>query len=116
VLKNDSMIKEWYLKPPLNKIMKVYVFNYTNIDRFVAGLDKKLHVNEIGPLVYEEIVDKINVRYEEFTMTFNVSQVNKHTTTTVMKQCLPSSGKPIAHLSSGSDKSKLLRGQHRHGA
>ncbi|KAG5677316.1 hypothetical protein PVAND_007085 [Polypedilum vanderplanki] len=71
VLKNDTLIKEWYFNPPVNKIIKVYVFNYTNFDNFTSGYDTKLHVNEVGPLVYEEIVKKTNVKYEGFTITFN---------------------------------------------
>jgi scavenger receptor class B protein 1 len=73
VLTNGSMIKDWYFRPPINKIIKVYVFNYTNVDKFMTGHDKKLHVNEIGPLVYEEVIEKVNVRYEGFNITFNVS-------------------------------------------
>lgn len=39
-------------KPPVQIYLNVYVFNITNADRFLAGEDEKLDVQEIGPYVY----------------------------------------------------------------
>lgn len=63
----------WWLKPPVNPIVKVYIFNYTNIDRFLDGTDAKIKVNEVGPYAYAEPVEKINLRFEKDFVTFNVS-------------------------------------------
>lgn len=38
--------------PPLDVYLKVYIFNVTNADSFLAGSDKKLKVEEVGPYVY----------------------------------------------------------------
>jgi scavenger receptor class B, member 1 len=40
-------------KPPLEVIMKLYLFNITNAEEFMSGVDKKLKVQEIGPYVYQ---------------------------------------------------------------
>lgn len=64
---------DWYIKPPFAPTINVYVFNYTNIEEYVAGIDDKIKVNEVGPYVYKEPVEKINVKFEGDRMTFNVS-------------------------------------------
>jgi hypothetical protein len=33
--------------------MKVFIFNITNAEDFLKGVDKKLKVSEIGPYVYQ---------------------------------------------------------------
>lgn len=63
---------KWYLNPPIDKIIKVYLFNYTNIERFMNGQDKKIQINQIGPYVYTEFAEKVNVRTEGYKITFNV--------------------------------------------
>lgn len=40
--------------PPDEVIFKVNIFNVTNSERFLAGVDKKLNLQEIGPIVYGE--------------------------------------------------------------
>lgn len=72
VLKNNSDILNWYLKPPIDPIIKVYLFNYTNIDKFYNGTDLKLKIQECGPYVYRESVEKVNVRYSEDLLTLYV--------------------------------------------
>lgn len=64
---------DWYLNPPFSPIIKVHVFNYTNIEEFVSGIDKKLKVKEVGPYVYEEALQKTNVQYNEDRITYFVS-------------------------------------------
>lgn len=63
----------WWLRPPVDPIVKVYVFNYTNIDRFLNGNDAKIKVVQVGPYAYREPVEKINLRFDDDTITFNVS-------------------------------------------
>lgn len=43
---------EWWSDPPDEVKLRAYVFNVTNHERFMAGLDDKLNVQEIGPIVY----------------------------------------------------------------
>ena len=63
---------DWYLNPPFSPIIKVYVFNYTNIEEFVSGTDKKIRITEVGPYVYEEPLQKINVQYNGERITYFV--------------------------------------------
>lgn len=44
---------EIWRKPPIKMLTNVYLFNYTNVDRYEEGLDDKLNVEEKGPYVYE---------------------------------------------------------------
>jgi len=50
----------------------VYLFNVTNFDAFSNGIDKKLRVHEIGPYVYQEILENHNVTFNlNNTVTFS---------------------------------------------
>ncbi|KAL7044998.1 hypothetical protein ACKWTF_002130 [Chironomus riparius] len=70
VLRNNSEMLDWYLNPPFSPIIKVYVFNYTNIEEFMSGTEKKIKITEVGPYVYEEPLQKINVQYNEDRITY----------------------------------------------
>lgn len=76
MLKNNSDILEWWLRPPIDPIVKVYVFNYTNIDSFLNGSDTKIFVDEIGPYSYREHIEKVNVRFNDDQITFHVSIIS----------------------------------------
>jgi hypothetical protein len=60
-------------KSSQDNIVRFYIFNYTNVDEFVAGIDKKLHLEEIGPFTFAEITEKIVLRSDEISETFQVS-------------------------------------------
>lgn len=62
---------EWWADPPDEVKLRVYVFNVTNHDRFMSGLDEKINIEEIGPIVYlEKLVHRNIVFNENSTMTF----------------------------------------------
>ncbi|XP_073965533.1 scavenger receptor class B member 1-like [Choristoneura fumiferana] len=62
---------DWWADPPDEVRLRVYVFNVTNHDRFVQGLDAKLDVQELGPVVYLEKLLHSNVRFNEnSTLTY----------------------------------------------
>uniref|UniRef100_A0A182NV29 Scavenger receptor class B n=1 Tax=Anopheles dirus TaxID=7168 RepID=A0A182NV29_9DIPT len=66
VLENLKLIKnstaaEWWAKPPVYPLLKVHVFNYTNTEEFLAGKEPKLRVEDLGPFVYKETAEKIDV-------------------------------------------------------
>ena len=44
---------------------RVYLFNLTNIDGWMNGSVEKLHVEELGPYVYQEIWTKKNITFHE---------------------------------------------------
>ena len=44
--------------------MKIYLFNVTNADKWLNGIDAKLQVKEVGPLVYKEFWTKNNITFD----------------------------------------------------
>ncbi|XP_021917908.1 scavenger receptor class B member 1-like [Zootermopsis nevadensis] len=60
-LENNTLSYRMWEKPPVSPIMAVYIFNYTNANEFQKGIDKKLKVQEVGPYVYREHAEKVNV-------------------------------------------------------
>ncbi|CAH0699547.1 unnamed protein product [Spodoptera exigua] len=66
---------EWWSDPPDEVKLRVYVFNVTNHERFLLGLDHKLNVEEVGPVVYLEKLLHSNVRFNEnSTMTYTAKR------------------------------------------
>lgn len=43
---------EWWKNPPDEVLLRVYLFNVTNSEQFENGIDSKLELNEIGPIVF----------------------------------------------------------------
>lgn len=54
------------------------MFNVTNLDTFTRGLDAKLKVTEVGPYVYQEVLENNNV-------TFNANNTVTYTPRRVVK-------------------------------
>lgn len=52
-IRKGSYLYSLWEKPPLPVIMQVFLFNITNAEAFLSGVDKKLKVVEIGPYVYQ---------------------------------------------------------------
>lgn len=52
-LQKDKESFELWSKPSPKPQYKVSIFNYTNVQEFENGYDKKLKVKELGPYVYE---------------------------------------------------------------
>ncbi|KAJ8916544.1 hypothetical protein NQ315_000186 [Exocentrus adspersus] len=65
VISNSSKNLRLWTNPPPKALISVYIFNYTNLEEFDAKLEKKLRVNEVGPYVYEETLQKVNVQFSE---------------------------------------------------
>ena len=60
----SDMFKLWK-EPPVQPIMGIYMFNYTNVEDWLAGKAAKLKVEELGPYVYQEIWTKKNISFHE---------------------------------------------------
>ncbi|XP_029040309.1 scavenger receptor class B member 1 [Osmia bicornis bicornis] len=60
----NSLLYELWKKPPINVYLKVYIFNITNAEQFLRG-EEKLTVEEVGPYVYQEILENQNVTWHE---------------------------------------------------
>lgn len=43
---------DWWFYPPDEVLLKVYIFNVTNSEEFLTGVDSKLKLNEVGPIIY----------------------------------------------------------------
>ncbi|CAB3233775.1 unnamed protein product [Arctia plantaginis] len=66
---------EWWIDPPDEVKLRAYVFNITNHERFLQGLDEKLNVQEIGPVVYLEKLLHSNVTFNDnSTMTYTAKR------------------------------------------
>ncbi|XP_023946681.2 lysosome membrane protein 2 [Bicyclus anynana] len=66
---------DWWADPPDEVKMRAYVFNVTNHERFLLGLDDKMHVEEIGPIVYLEKLKHSNMRFNEnSTLTYTAER------------------------------------------
>jgi len=50
---------EWWKNPPDEVLLRVYLFNVTNSERFENGIDSKLELNEIGPIVFRWVTISI---------------------------------------------------------
>ncbi|VVC37650.1 Hypothetical protein CINCED_3A019407 [Cinara cedri] len=62
---------EWWKNPPDEVLLRVYLFNVTNSKRFEEGIDSTLELNEIGPLVFRELLRHSDVRFNDNgTMTY----------------------------------------------
>ncbi|XP_055687525.1 scavenger receptor class B member 1-like [Lutzomyia longipalpis] len=77
VLRENTLAAEWWANPPLHSYLKVYIFNYTNVDRFNDGTDEKLVVEEIGPYVYYEKLTKEDIVFNDNnTISYREKRVN----------------------------------------
>lgn len=66
----------WWKDPEPEVLLKVYVFNITNSDDFIAGRDKKLKLQEVGPIVFQELTVNRDIVWhkENSTMSYTVSR------------------------------------------
>jgi hypothetical protein len=63
VLKNGTKSLDWWIESPLKPLIKVHIFNYTNIEDVLAGRTKKIKVNDVGPFVYEDKLQRVKLEY-----------------------------------------------------
>ena len=66
----------WWKDPQPEILLNVYVFNITNSEDFISGKDKKLKLQEIGPIVFREYSVNRNISFHEenSTMSYTVSR------------------------------------------
>ncbi|BES94147.1 CD36 family [Nesidiocoris tenuis] len=71
-MRPDSYIFDLWKAPPIKLYIKVFVFNITNAHEFMAGIDHKLKVEEVGPYTYSEKLENTNVSFfDNDTLSFN---------------------------------------------
>ena len=59
----DSDIYKLWKNPPIHPTMKLHLFNITNLDEWMSGVDDVLKYQEIGPYSYLETWKKDNVKF-----------------------------------------------------
>lgn len=66
----------WWKNPEPEVLLDVYIFNITNSADFIAGRDKKLKLQEIGPIRFQEILEHSDVEFhsENSTMSYTVTR------------------------------------------
>lgn len=66
----------WWKNPEPEVLLKVYIFNITNSAEFKAGTDKKLKLQEVGPITFEEVLQHSDVVFhdENSTLSYTVSR------------------------------------------
>ncbi|XP_017781148.1 PREDICTED: scavenger receptor class B member 1-like isoform X2 [Nicrophorus vespilloides] len=67
----------WWKSPPELLYLKAHVFNYTNTEAWFAGIDEKLNVVDLGPIVYMEYLRHTNVTFNDNS---TITYVANHTT------------------------------------
>lgn len=73
ILKNNTKSMEWWQNSPIQPLLKIHMFNYTNIDDFLSGRDKKIKLEDVGPYVYKQFGQRVNLEFsEDNKITFNV--------------------------------------------
>ncbi|XP_030384903.1 lysosome membrane protein 2 isoform X2 [Scaptodrosophila lebanonensis] len=64
---NDTLSYHYWQRPGVIRLTKVYIYNVTNPDGFLSGEKPKLQ--EVGPFVYREDMEKVNVKFHENNLT-----------------------------------------------
>ncbi|CAH0699558.1 unnamed protein product [Spodoptera exigua] len=70
VIRNNSLAYKIWKRPDVQPHMKVHIFNYTNWERVKEGLDEKLHVEEVGPYVYSQQLERVNIEFNGDKLSF----------------------------------------------
>ncbi|CAK1546431.1 unnamed protein product [Leptosia nina] len=69
-IRNNSIAFSMWRRPTVRPLMKVHLFNYTNWHRVRDGIDNKFHVEDIGPYVYSQQLERVNIKFEGDKLTY----------------------------------------------
>ena len=74
-LKNGTTTFAWWQRPTVRAIYKIHIFNYTNVEDFESGKAKKLKVQDVGPYIYRETLQRVNtVLHKNGTASYQESR------------------------------------------
>ena len=62
-LRPGSQVTQAWIQPPVRPLLQMYFFNTSNPEGFLRG--EKPQLVEVGPYVYEEEWEKVNVTWED---------------------------------------------------
>ncbi|XP_049883746.1 scavenger receptor class B member 1-like isoform X2 [Pectinophora gossypiella] len=79
-LTDGGEIFEMWRKPEVNLYCRVFLFNVTNAEEYMAGIDDKIKVKEVGPYVYKEGLEHEVLRFNDNN---TLSAIPKHPLTWV---------------------------------
>ncbi|XP_038219846.1 scavenger receptor class B member 1 [Zerene cesonia] len=72
---NGSLSYSYWQRPGVIRLTKVYIFNVTNPQGFLENGEKP-KLNEVGPFVYREDMEKVNIRFHDNdTVTFQHNKI-----------------------------------------
>ncbi|XP_051858573.1 scavenger receptor class B member 1 isoform X2 [Drosophila albomicans] len=73
VMDDNGEIFNLWAQPPVDLYIKIYLFNITNAEAFLAGREK-MKVEQVGPYVYKELMTHENITFNDNnTMSTNPS-------------------------------------------
>ncbi|XP_034947264.1 scavenger receptor class B member 1 [Chelonus insularis] len=61
---NGSLSFQYWQKPGVVRLTKVYIFNVTNAENFL-NYNEKPKLQEVGPFVYKEDMEKVNIVFHD---------------------------------------------------
>ncbi|ALC40414.1 CG40006 [Drosophila busckii] len=64
IMAENGEIFNLWAKPPVDLYIKIYLFNITNAEAFLAGREK-LQVEQVGPYVYKELMTHENITFND---------------------------------------------------
>ncbi|XP_039285487.1 lysosome membrane protein 2 [Nilaparvata lugens] len=62
VLENNSIIFNFWRDPPVQPFISIYIFNYTNHEEAMNGIEKP-RVEEVGPYTFSERMERVNIKF-----------------------------------------------------
>ncbi|KAK6644994.1 hypothetical protein RUM43_001270 [Polyplax serrata] len=77
-LANGTLSFQYWQRPGVIRLTKVYIFNVTNPDGFLNNNEKPKLV-EVGPFVYREDMEKVNIKfYNNGTVSFQQNKILRY--------------------------------------
>lgn len=74
-LMNGSISYHYWQKPGIIRLTKIYIFNVTNPEGFLNNGEKP-RLLEVGPFVYRENMEKVNIKFHENgTVTYQHNKI-----------------------------------------
>ncbi|KAJ8982563.1 hypothetical protein NQ317_005034 [Molorchus minor] len=74
IISNTSKHFDMWKKPSPKPTVKIYIFNYTNLEDYENRLANKLHVQEVGPYAYEESLERVNINFHDDMVSFQLKR------------------------------------------
>lgn len=67
----------WWKNPKPEVLLKIHIFNITNSEEFISGQHDKLKLEEVGPIVFQEILEHKDVVFHSKNSTLSYTVERK---------------------------------------